>query len=116
NFMLPVQVNYLVGKTRHFFEVGAGATYFYGDVSSSWFDPTEEASMVLGTLSTSYRYQPLSRGITARIGVTGLAGLVGSFKDDNRLTAMPHLSVGYRFSSPSINRDQLITVNRCLDQ
>ena len=93
NFMLPVQVNYLVGKIRHFFEVGAGATYFYGDMSSSWFGPSEEGSMVLGTLSTSYRYQPLSLGITARIGLTGLAG---SF-NDNALTAIPHISVGYRF-------------------
>ena len=93
NLMLPVQVNYLVGKTRHFFEVGAGATYFHGDVSgNNWFGSPEEDSMVFGTLSVGYRYQPLANGITARIGGTGL---VGPFRQT--VAAIPHISVGYRF-------------------
>ncbi len=93
NISVPVQVNYLLGKTRHFFEAGAGATYFHGNRSSSWFGSPEEGSLVFGTLSASYRYQTLSRGITARIGITGIAGSFNS----NSIAALPHIGVGYRF-------------------
>lgn len=93
NISLPVQVNYLAGKSRHFFEAGVGATYFNGEMSDSWFGPSEKGSLVFGTASAGYRYQPLSRGITARIGLTGL---VGSF-NNNPVAALPHISVGYRF-------------------
>lgn len=93
NVSIPVQVNYLLGKTRHFFEAGAGATYFHGDRSDSWFGPSEEGSMVFGSLSAGYRYQPLSRGITARAGITGIAGAF----NNHPVAVLPHLSVGYRF-------------------
>ncbi|MEC3878284.1 hypothetical protein [Parapedobacter sp. 10938] len=93
NISVPIQVNYLLGRTRHFFEAGAGATYFHGDRSDSWFGPSEAGSMVFGSLSAGYRYQPLSRGVTARIGITGIAG---SF-NNNSVAALPHISVGYRF-------------------
>ena len=90
-YSLPVQVNYLLGPTRHFFEVGVGATFYHGDISSSWFN-SETGSMVFGTLSAGYRYQPLAKGITARIGGAVLAGPF-----HNSVAVLPHLSVGYRF-------------------
>lgn len=93
NISVPVQVNYLLGKTRHFFEAGAGATYFHGDLSGSWFSPPEEGSMVFGTLSAGYRYQPFWRGVTARAGGTVL---VGSF-NNSATVFLPYISVGYRF-------------------
>ncbi len=93
NISVPVQVNYLLGSTRHFFEVGAGATYFHGDRSDSWFNPQKKGSLVFGSLSAGYRYQPLQLGLMARIGMTGIAG---SF-NNNSVAALPHISVGYRF-------------------
>ena len=93
NLSLPVQVNYLLGKTRHFFEAGAGATYFYGDQSDSWFGPKKEGSLFFGSLSAGYRYQPLRHGVTARVGMTGIAG---SFNNAS-VAALPYISVGYRF-------------------
>src|SRR3546814_2314170 len=56
NISVPVQVNYLLGSTRHFFEAGAGATYFHGNQSNSWFGPQKEGSLVFGSLSAGYRY------------------------------------------------------------
>ena len=90
---IPVQVNYLLGGTRHFFEAGAGATYFHGDQGDSWFSPATEGSLVFGSLSAGYRYQPRSQGITARIGITGIVGPFSS----NSIAPLPYLSVGYRF-------------------
>jgi len=93
NISVPIQVNYLLGRARHFFEAGAGATYFHGNQSDSWFGPQEKGSLVFGSLSAGYRYQPLQRGITARIGMTGIAGPF----NNNSVAALPHISVGYKF-------------------
>jgi len=72
-FTVPVEVNYIFGKTNspHTFEVGAGFTYvgkeleimnFYDDKQSQWF----------GTFSFMYRRQPKDGGFTWRIGFTPL--------------------------------------------
>lgn len=93
NISVPVQVNYLLGSTRHFFEAGAGATFFHGNQTNSWFGPQKEGSLVFGSLSAGYRYQPLQRGITVRVGMTGIAGPF----NNNSVAALPHISIGYRF-------------------
>ncbi len=87
----PVQVNYLLGKTRHFFEVGAGATVYYTNLAgSTWGVDSNEGVSLFATLNLGYRYQPLIRRITARGGVTAA---YGSFLP----VLVPYVSIGYQF-------------------
>ena len=90
-FSIPVQLNYLVGRRRHSFEAGGGATYYYTNFAgSTWGIDSNEGSSVFGTLSAGYRYQPLLRGLSIRAGATGLWG---SFLPG----VIPHLGLGYVF-------------------
>jgi hypothetical protein len=90
-FSVPAQLNYLFGKERHFFEAGAGATYFHTNIAgSTWGIDSDEGSSIFGTLSAGYRYQPITKGITLRAGATSL---FGSFLPG----IIPHISVGYAF-------------------
>ncbi len=90
-FSLPIQINYLLGRKRHLFETGAGATYFYTNIAGSyWGVNSNEGGSVFATLSAGYRYQPLKRGITARAGANALAGYFLPI-------IIPHVSIGYVF-------------------
>jgi hypothetical protein len=81
---IPVQVNYLFGKKNHFFEIGAGATYFVGNMRWLEFGHNNETnSNILGTLSFMYRLQ-IPKGFFLRTGWTPFFGQMHSndIRDD----------------------------------
>jgi|GEM_PF-3396551 len=54
-FYLPIGINYLIGKEKHFFEMGAGFTPVFGNKH-----PGDSAiSESFGHLLFGYRFQPL---------------------------------------------------------
>lgn len=92
---VPVMVNYLLGKEKHYFEVGLGATYASGKVNSFDFgnneSETEKGSNIIGTSVFGYRYQPLDNGFQFRAGFSPVFG------DGFFVPYWPYLSVGYTF-------------------
>jgi len=88
---IPVGINYLLGKGKNFFEVGLGATYIGagGNDSSLLFD--ENTSNVVGTMSFSYRLQPIESGFSFRAGFTPV------FNGDFFVPYYAGISLGYTF-------------------
>jgi len=88
---VPLSLNYLLGTGRHFFEMGLGATLLAtsGNDNSFLFD--ENNSNVIGTMSFSYRLQPVDRGFSFRAGLTPI------FKKNNFIPYYAGLSLGYSF-------------------
>ncbi|MBC7915957.1 MAG: hypothetical protein H7Y07_17745 [Pyrinomonadaceae bacterium] len=107
-FTLPVGLNYLLGKSKHLFEIGLGATYVSFNTGrpnrNSYTDPYGNTTYygestdfngitdngALGTMTFGYRLQPLSSGFSFRGQFNTLFGY-GSF--------IPYggLSLGYTF-------------------
>lgn len=91
-FSAPIQLTYLVGRKRHFLEVGGGFTGYHSrDDDPLWGVVDRPGFAVFGSLSASYRYQPLVRGVTVRGGISVLFGGI------QLPMPGPQLSVGYRF-------------------
>lgn len=88
---IPVGLNYLLGKGKNFFEVGLGATYIGagGNSDSILFD--ENTSNVVGTMSFSYRLQPIESGFSLRAGFTPI------FNGDFFVPYYAGISLGYTF-------------------
>lgn len=87
---VPLGFNYLLGTGKHLFEVGLGATVIAaGGDDFTLFD--EEASNVLGTMSFTYRLQPVNSGFAFRAGLTPVFGK-GFF-----IPYYAGLSLGYTF-------------------
>lgn len=66
---VPLAYNYLIGRRRSAFEVGAGLTPVFGhvagvDVSGNEVDDAD--ATVIGFLNAGYRYQPLNNGFVFR--------------------------------------------------
>jgi len=83
---LPVGINYLIGKEKHYFEMGAGVSPVFG---------VEEGDSVIselfGHLIFGYRFQPLHSGFTFRAFVCPVF---------NILDFVPYyggISAGYKF-------------------
>lgn len=74
-FLLPVGLNYLLGKDdKHFFELGAGFTYLKinsKDVSNNTSDPFSSS---FGHLNLGYRLQPKDGGFVFRAGIVPVFG------------------------------------------
>jgi len=84
---LPVGINYLLGKdTRHYFEIGAGATPIFGTS-----DNDGVFSELFGHLLFGYRLQPLNGGFTFRAFICPIFGN-GDF-----IPYYAGLSFGYKF-------------------
>lgn len=88
---VPLSLNYLLGKGRNFFEMGLGATLLAtgGNDDSFLFD--ENNSNIIGTMSFSYRLQPVDRGFSFRAGLTPV------FNKDFFMPYYAGLSLGYSF-------------------
>lgn len=88
---VPISLNYLLGKEKHFFEMGLGASLMLigGDGDSLLFD--ENNSSVLGTMSFAYRLQPNDRGFSFR------AGLSPIFNKNFFIPYYAGISLGYSF-------------------
>jgi hypothetical protein len=85
-FYLPIGINYLIGKEKHFFEMGAGVTLFFGDKSGN-----SAISETFGHLLFGYRFQPLNDGITFRAFVCPV------FNSNDFVPYYGGLSLGYKF-------------------
>nr|WP_294948751.1 hypothetical protein [uncultured Mucilaginibacter sp.] len=109
-FTVPVVINYLLGKEGHYFEIGAGATFYH--VNSDGFtdlfgydnyeytlypDGSYQAPQrnsetgVYGSLNFGYRYQPVSGGFSFRGGFSPV------FSSHDFIPYWPYLSFGYSF-------------------
>jgi hypothetical protein len=85
----PVQLNWLVGQKRNYFEFGAGITFASSPFSSSFFsakDPGNRAT----TAYLGYRYQ------SANIHGFMFRALVNVFHVDGFTVPWPGLSFGWR--------------------
>jgi hypothetical protein len=88
---VPISMNYLLGQGKHFFEVGLGATFIgTSDGTSVILDDDTEGS-VLGTMSFSYRLQPVDSGFAFRAGLTPI------FNSRSFIPYFAGLSLGYTF-------------------
>lgn len=88
---VPLSLNYLLGKGNNFFEIGLGATIVAtsgNDNSLLWDDNN---SNLLGTMSFSYRLQPVNGGFSLR------AGLSPVFSKNFFIPYYAGLSLGYSF-------------------
>ncbi len=84
---LPIGINYLLGKdSRHYFEIGGGATPIFGDNGG---DGT--FSELFGHLVFGYRLQPINGGFTFRVFLCPIFGN-GDF-----VPYYAGLSFGYKF-------------------
>ena len=86
-------LNYLLGKEKHYFEVGLGATFATAKIKSVSFgnDSNSQGSNFVGTSTFGYRYQPLDNGFQFRAGFSPIFG------SGNFVPYWPYLSVGYTF-------------------
>jgi hypothetical protein len=85
---IPFGINYLFGKTKHYFELGAGGTPFFGDEMSypkNYFG---------ANLSAGYRLTPFQKkGVSFRAGYMQWI----MFANGTDFTPYLYISVGYRF-------------------
>ncbi|MEX8548961.1 MAG: hypothetical protein V5804_15290 [Mucilaginibacter sp.] len=93
---VPIGLNYLLGKGKSFFEIGLGATLVNAGSRNSDFFFTDSggsnsASTVIGTMSFSYRLQPIDSGFALRAGLTPI------FNADGFIPYYGGLSLGYTF-------------------
>lgn len=86
---IPFQINRMLGKGRHFFEIGGGATFIYFRDKSTWNNTSTtyknfhfildsgETPAFMGTLNMGYRRMPEDGGFTFRANVTPLFNHTG---------------------------------------
>jgi hypothetical protein len=102
-FSAPFQLNYLLGKSNHLFELGLGATYVklkdleYHD--EQYYQAIPERyqrkiftfpldTKVIGTMTFGYRYQPATSGFSFR-------GMISPLFNDKNFVMFGGISVGY---------------------
>jgi hypothetical protein len=88
---VPVSLNYLLGKDKHFFEIGLGTTLFITGENNESFTFNDSNSAFVGTMSFSYRLQPIDHGFSFRAGLTPI------FNKDFFIPYYAGLSIGYSF-------------------
>lgn len=86
-FYLPLGINYLIGKERHFFELGAGITPVFGVE----YPGDSVLAELFGHLLFGYRFQPINDGFTFRAFVCPV------FNNNDFVPYYAGLSVGYKF-------------------
>jgi hypothetical protein len=93
--LVPVSLNYLLGKNKHFLELGAGTTFVLGGLTGykieeyAFSDDPVRAGGMFGHFILGYRYAPPVSGIMLRVTATPL------FSSKVRLWG--GLSIGYQF-------------------
>lgn len=88
---IPAALNYLLSKDhRHYFEIGAGATYVSLTNKSSAFGDSQFSSS-FGHLHFGYRLQPQDGGFTFRAGITPI------FSSNGFIPYYASISFGYKF-------------------
>lgn len=80
---IPLQLNYLIGQNTHFLELGLGATYInYNDDTDhdeAYFFSLDDLSVVFGTTTIGYRYQPVNSGFNFRGSINPLFNTHGIY-------------------------------------
>jgi hypothetical protein len=71
-FSVPVSLNYLIGRSTHFFEVAGGATLVTANVNDFFYDENTNESGLIFHLNAGYRYQPTRGGFFFRGGFSPL--------------------------------------------
>lgn len=109
---VPVQLNWLLGKERSFFEMGIGATFVYYKgyeyfenyncdatgcygsgkrYSGDFILPISNENSVMGTLNFGYRRQPVGSGFTWKAAITPI------FNNNGFWPLFGGVAVGYKF-------------------
>ncbi|MBK7428497.1 MAG: hypothetical protein IPI60_16525 [Saprospiraceae bacterium] len=96
---VPVLVNFITGRGKHFFEAGIGASFisFKDKYYNPIFYPTDDTFLFdhgnrfWGMMNFGYRKQPVGRGFIFRAGISPVFGH-GSF-----IPYWPYVSIGYKF-------------------
>lgn len=98
---VPVLVNFISGKGKHFFEAGLGASFisFKDKYYNPIFYPNPNDDVFLfnhgnrfwGMMNIGYRKQPVGQGFIFRAGISPVFGH-GSF-----IPYWPYVSLGYKF-------------------
>lgn len=91
--MLPVQVNYLIGKNTRYLELGVGLTLLSANDDGLPFNSKGTSGLTIGTMTFGYRYQPVSSGFSFRVSFNELF---------NNANFVPYagVSFGYTFRKP----------------
>lgn len=88
---IPVSLNYLLGKGRHFADFGLGATMLISNGSKPDMFYSSPTKSIVYTTNVSYRFQPIQKGISMRAGVGPV------FNYDFNLVYYFGISLGYTF-------------------
>jgi hypothetical protein len=97
---VPLMLNYLLGKSNNFLELGIGVTYFVRRPMGALLSEKEEYTVpklgirlpaILGSLMIGYRYAPPGKGIMFGISFNPLIG-------NNYGYPSVGLKIGYKFS------------------
>lgn len=92
NYTFPAEINYVFGRPNNasVFEIGGGITYLSRKRSLFDWDVKKSGNLV-GHFSFMYRFTPLNKGLSFRIGFTPMIGTAGD------LFPMGGISVGYAY-------------------
>jgi hypothetical protein len=71
-FTFPLQVNYLFGRSKNFFELGTGITLANINSDDAIFDNKYNISGAIGTVTTGFRHQALGKGVFYKISLDAL--------------------------------------------
>lgn len=109
---IPLQVNWLLGKEKSFFELGIGATFLHYDGYGYYDDytcgpngcfptgkkyagdfilPISTTNSFMGTLNFGYRKQPVGSGFTWKAAITPV------FNNNGFWPLFAGVAVGYKF-------------------
>ncbi|HWZ14587.1 MAG TPA: hypothetical protein VNW95_05055 [Mucilaginibacter sp.] len=91
--MLPIQVNYLIGKNTRYLELGVGLTLLSANDDGLPFNSKGTSGLTIGTMTFGYRYQPVNSGFSFRVSLNELF---------NNANFIPYagVSFGYTFRKP----------------
>ncbi len=94
---VPVLLNFITGKGKHFFEAGLGASFVsFKDSNPPLFYSEDvflfdHGSRFWGMMNFGYRKQPVGKGFIFRAGISPVFGH-GTF-----IPYWPYVSLGYKF-------------------
>ncbi|MFN0200758.1 MAG: hypothetical protein ACKVTZ_04530 [Bacteroidia bacterium] len=92
---IPLQINYLLGQKQHLLEVGLGVLRLQQQDGAG-----AKSQFTFPNATLMYRFQPLEKGISFRIGWTPIyirSSQTNAYDFSKLFWAWGGLSVGYRF-------------------
>ena len=86
---VPIGLNYLIGKNKNYFELGAGYTYL--NLSATKKTTTKNFNESFGNLTIGYRYAPIKSGFFFKAELTPV------FSGNFFIPYFGGLGFGYKF-------------------